>query len=90
MNTVDPLTAAAEAYQRARDLEAAAKKKAERARQAVTAARKEAERQREVLAEAIVAAARAGHGNAEIRRVTGYHRERIRQICRAAGVEPAE
>lgn len=42
------------------------------------------------LATAIVAAARAGVRQSEIVRVTGYTRERVRQICRSAGVEPGE
>ncbi|MEU7617172.1 hypothetical protein AB0B27_13910 [Micromonospora rifamycinica] len=42
------------------------------------------------LAAAIVDAARAGRRQGEIVKVTGYTRERVRQICRAAGVEPAE
>lgn len=42
------------------------------------------------LAAAIVAAARAGTRQADIVRVTGYTRERVRQICRAAGIEPGE
>lgn len=42
------------------------------------------------LAAAIVAAARAGRRQSEIVRVTGYTRERVRQICRAAGIEPGE
>ncbi|MEV1018124.1 hypothetical protein AB0I89_32180 [Micromonospora sp. NPDC049801] len=42
------------------------------------------------LAAAIVAAARGGVRQSEIVRTTGYTRERVRQICRAAGVEPGE
>lgn len=87
---VDPLEMAARAYQQARDTEASAKRRAERARQAVSSAHEEAEQQRKALADAIVAAARAGRGNAEIRRITGYTRERVRQICRVAGIEPVE
>ena len=49
-----------------------------------------AEDARRQLADAIVAEARAGTRQAEIVRVTGYTRERVRQICRAAGVEPGE
>ena len=40
---------------------------------------------RERLATAIVEAARSGVRQVEIVRVTGYTRERVRQICRAAG-----
>lgn len=42
------------------------------------------------LAEAIVSAAQMGVRQADIVRITGYTRERVRQICRAAGVEPGE
>lgn len=40
------------------------------------------------LAAAIVAATKAGVRQTEIVRVTGYTRERVRQILRAGGVEP--
>lgn len=40
------------------------------------------------LAAAIVEAAKQGVRQGEIVKVTGYTRERVRQICRAAGVEP--
>lgn len=40
------------------------------------------------LAAAVVAAARAKRKQSEIVRITGYSRERVRQICRAAGLEP--
>jgi hypothetical protein len=39
------------------------------------------------LAQAIVEAARNGTRQADIVRVTGYTREQVRRICRAAGVE---
>ncbi len=42
------------------------------------------------LAAAIVAAARAGMRQSEIVKTTGYTRERVRQICREAGIEAAE
>ena len=42
------------------------------------------------LAAAIVTAAKAGVKQSTIVKTTGYTRERVRQICRAAGVEPAE
>lgn len=42
------------------------------------------------LADAIVTAAKGGVRQSEIVRVTGYTRERVRQICRAAGIEPGE
>jgi hypothetical protein len=45
---------------------------------------------RPLLADAIVEAVKAGRPQVEISQVTGYTPERIRQICRAAGVEPTE
>jgi hypothetical protein len=40
------------------------------------------------LAEKIIVAARAGMPQREIVRVSGYTREHVRRICRAAGIEP--
>jgi predicted transcriptional regulator len=58
---------------------------------AVYRAAKEAlEAARPVLAEAIVNAARSGMRQTEIVRASGYTREQVRRICRAAGVEPGE
>lgn len=88
--TPDPLRVAAAAYRAAREAEATAKRKADRARAAHSDAHRETDRMRVALAEAIATAARKGTGNAEIRKVTGYTRERVRQICRAAGVEAPE
>lgn len=39
------------------------------------------------LAAAIVDSAKAGVRQADIVKQTGYTRERVRQICRAAGIE---
>jgi hypothetical protein len=44
-------------------------------------------RARESLAEAIVAAARDGMKQVVIVKITGYSRERVRQILRAGGIE---
>ncbi|TDB90433.1 hypothetical protein E1091_14205 [Micromonospora fluostatini] len=41
------------------------------------------------LAELVVAAARAGRKQGDIVKASGYTRERVRQICRAAGIDPA-
>lgn len=43
---------------------------------------------RDQLAAAIVAAARDGMRQVDIVRVTGYTRERVRQILRAHGITP--
>lgn len=88
----DQLTRAAEAYR------AAANKDAE-ARDALAVARKRraetaraVERTRGPLAEAIIAATRAGVRQRDILATIGgvYTRERIRQICRAAGIDANE
>ncbi|MFY1589011.1 hypothetical protein ACN267_31475 [Micromonospora sp. WMMD734] len=39
------------------------------------------------LAQAIVEAARTGTKQADIARTSGYTREQIRRICRAAGIQ---
>jgi hypothetical protein len=49
-----------------------------------------AEKTRAELAPEIVAAAKADIRQSEIVKASGYTRERVRQICRAAGVEPGE
>lgn len=49
----------------------------------------EADDARTALAEEIVKAARAGVRQAEIVRISGYTRERVRQICRDPGSKPA-
>jgi DNA invertase Pin-like site-specific DNA recombinase len=54
-----------------------------RAKEALDKARPE-------LAAAIVEAARSGMRQADIVRETGYTREQVRRICRAAGIEPGE
>ncbi len=61
--------------------EQAAEAKVRAARDARTAARL-------ALAAGIVEAWRAGTSQAEIARRTGYSREQVRRILRAAGVEP--
>ncbi|MEU4776875.1 hypothetical protein [Micromonospora sp. NPDC023633] len=42
---------------------------------------------RPALADAIVEAARAGTKQADIARISGYTREQVRRICRAAGLQ---
>ena len=82
MATLDDLV---KAYRRAENAVPAAERAAEArlkaAREAKTAARL-------ALAEGIVGAWQAGTSQAEIARRTGYSREQIRRILRAAGVEP--
>jgi hypothetical protein len=57
------------------------------AKQLVVDARAGVVSARERLAAAIVDAARAGVRQRDICAVTGYSREQVRRICRAAGIE---
>jgi hypothetical protein len=59
----------------------------EAAARAYRRADKALEQRRSDLAAAIVAAYRAGERQVDIVNITGYTRERIRQILRASGVE---
>lgn len=77
------LDAAANAYRQAQA-------KLDAARAAIGPARADVERARLELAEAIVEAARGGMRQVEIVRRSGYTRESVRRICRAAGIEPDE
>ncbi len=76
------------------DLEAAARAYAEAqqsvvdAQDALADARAQVPVARERLAAAIVAASVAGTRQVDVMRVTGYSRESVRRILRAAGVEP--
>jgi len=81
----DDLQAAVRAHQVARDAVPQAQTEAKRL---VAAARAEVERTRQALAKAIVRAARSGMRQKDIVAVTGYNRERVRQILRAGGIEP--
>jgi hypothetical protein len=56
----------------------------------VKAVREQRTRARLALAEAIVEARLAGTRPIDLQKETGYSRERIRTILRAAGVEPDE
>lgn len=49
-----------------------------------------AEATRQLLTPEIVAAARARVKQGEIVKASGLTRERVRQLCRAAGIEPGE
>lgn len=84
------LVAVAQAHREALAEEAEAKKALAAAKARRAAAGEKVTRARAPLAEEIVKAAKAGMRQVEIVAITGYNRERIRQICRAAGVEPPE
>lgn len=77
---LDDLRAAVDAYR-------AAQTAVDAAERAVTARRAEVPAARERLHAAIVAAARAGIRQRDIVAVTGYNRERVRTIVRAAGID---
>jgi DNA invertase Pin-like site-specific DNA recombinase len=62
----------------------------EEAARAYRRAKEALDKARPELAMAIVDAARAGTRQADIVRVTGYTREQVRRICRAAGIESGE
>jgi len=81
----DPLVDAVERLNRA---VAGIEHAKERAGREIAQARQRADRAREALAAAIVAQVKAGRRQRDIVTATGYSRERIRQICRAAGIEP--
>lgn len=88
----DPLAVAARAYVAAVERETTAKKALEEARRKRAEAAAKVAEARTPLAAAIVEAARAGKRQRDILTDIGgiYTRERIRQICRAAGVEPSD
>jgi hypothetical protein len=60
----------------------------ERARQIKAAARARVDRARQELHEAIIAEYRGGARQVDIVKISGYSRERVRQILRAGGIEP--
>jgi hypothetical protein len=90
--THDPLVQAARTYLSARDGEDEAKRVLAEARQRRSEAAERVAAARGPLADAIVKAAREGVRQREIltRIQNAYTRERVRQICRTAGVEPDE
>ncbi|MFI7429625.1 hypothetical protein ACIBPB_21750 [Micromonospora sp. NPDC049836] len=75
------LADAVRAFHMAQATAAASAQRAAEDREKVTEARDQ-------LATAIVAAARDGMRQVDIVRVTGYTRERVRQILRAHGITP--
>jgi hypothetical protein len=79
----DDLEAATRAYHEAQDAVGTAQ---DDAKQLIADARSGVVRARDRLAAAIVAAARAGVRQRDIVAVTGYSREQVRRICRAAGI----
>ena len=84
------LEKAARAHREAVEAEETAKKALDAAKAERTAAGEMVAKTRGPLAEAIVDAARGGMRQVDIVRISGYNRERVRQICRAAGLEPGE
>ncbi|MGI5153479.1 hypothetical protein ACQEVC_45370 [Plantactinospora sp. CA-294935] len=88
----DPLREAARAYREALAAEATAKAEVEAARQKRAAASEGVATARAPLADAIVQAAREGVRQRDIliRIENAYTRERVRQICRSAGVQVSE
>ncbi len=87
--TSDPLADLGHAYIAAGQREAAEAKLEERHATRRKAARAERVEMRPQVHEAMVEAAKAGRRPVDIGRLTGYTRERVRQILRAGGVEPA-
>jgi hypothetical protein len=77
---VDNLSEAARAHQQALSALASA-------RQRMIDARERADGTRRQLVEAIVSAARAGVMQKDIIRLSGYSREGVRRVLRAAGIE---
>ncbi|MFJ1539231.1 hypothetical protein ACIODS_11880 [Micromonospora chalcea] len=84
----DPLEKAARAFRAALAEEEEAKRGLSEAKQRRTRAGEKVAALRTPLADEIVRAARADRKQADIARITGYNRERIRQICRQAGIKP--
>lgn len=84
----DSLEKAARAFRAAVAEEEEAKRELSEARQRRTRAAEKVARLRAPLADEIVKAARQDRKQADIVRITGYNRERVRQICRAAGILP--
>lgn len=80
---LDDLEAATLAYADAQTAVTDAQRRVAEARDRVPEAR-------ERLAQAIVTATQAGARQVDVIRVTGYSREQVRRILRAAGVEAAE
>ncbi|MFD6565464.1 hypothetical protein [Micromonospora profundi] len=84
----DPLEKAAQAFRAALAEEEEAKRALSEAKQRRTAVGEKVSALRGPLADEIIRAARDDRKQAEIARITGYNRERIRQICRQAGIKP--
>jgi hypothetical protein len=83
----DDLDAAIRAFQAARDAVPAAQ---DRARAVVADARTKVEQTRARLAAAIVTAYQHGARVTDLAARTGYNRESIRRILRAAGIEASD
>lgn len=88
--TEDPLADIGARYLRAVEQHRAAVKAVKRAEEKRAATIAEVENLRGPLQAAIIEAGRARRRPRDIAALTGYGSERIRQILRAAGVEPFE
>lgn len=86
---VDPLEAAARLHREAITEESEVKRLLAEVKARRAEVGKKVEATRAPLAAAIVEAARARRPQVEIVAISGYNREHIRRICRAAGIEPA-
>lgn len=84
----DPLADIGRAYQDAARRDEAAGQMIERGKRKRAAARAEQAKLRPQLHDEIIKAGFARRRPREIAALTGYHPERIRQLLRAAGVEP--
>ncbi|MCG5464317.1 hypothetical protein MED01_002483 [Micromonospora sp. MED01] len=88
--TADPLAQLGAQYRDAKDRHTRAVKAVKRAAERRAAEAAVMDELREPLRREIVAAAKAGRAPKVICELTGYGPERVRQILRAAGVEPFE
>lgn len=82
------LDAAAKSHRAAQAAHTAALRRAEDARDKADQARARVAETRAELAAAIVEEARAGARQVDLARASGLTRERVRQIVRAAGIDP--
>ncbi len=88
--TADPLADLGAQYKDAKERHTRAVRAVKRAADRRAAEAATMDELREPLRQAIIAAAKAGRAPKVICELTGYGPERVRQILRAAGVEPFE